>query len=401
MTIQVLEHQPIHAPRYKKELEELAKRSQFLSFDRNGEVIAQNFTGVLRTKGGLTLEILPKVGDLEDKDKAQEILLRMLRALPDFPIKSHLSAALAVKKNSLLEFFIWLFVQEVQRVVKKGLKHDYIQKEENLRFLKGKLLIHEQLKRNYIHKERFFVRYDEYMVDRLENRAIKEALLIVKKLSKSFQNQKSISELLFVFDEVSRLKNPKAFKSHKLDRTMSYYDDAIAWTKLFLFGYSPQVSGGEFGAWSLLFDMNRLFERYVGVKLRNRCEKVKLQDQRYHLFDNPKKSKLIPDIVIDNNVIDNKIIVDTKWKNIKSFNDISPNDLHQLFAYAVKYENATKAVLLFPSFGTKKPLEILKSTICGREVEFRFEYFDLANDQPGEGEISTALCGDSVKPDTI
>ncbi|MRI58009.1 MAG: restriction endonuclease [Epsilonproteobacteria bacterium] len=396
-TIQVLEHQPIHAPRYKKELEELAKRSQFLSFDRSGEVIAQNFVGILRTKGGLTLEVLPKVGDLENKEQAQEILLKMLRVLPDFPIKSHLSAALAVKRNSLLEFFIWLFVQEVQRVVKKGLKHDYIQKEENLHFLKGKLLIHEQLKRNYIHKERFFVRYDEYMVDRLENRAIKEALLIVKKLSRSLQNQKSINELLFVFDEVSRLKNPKAVQSHKLDRTMQYYEEAIAWAKLFLLGYSPQVSGGEFGVWSLLFDMNRLFERYVGVWLKRMCDSIKLQDQSFYLFDEPKIGRLRPDIVIGN-----EIVIDTKWKNVDKFEDISPSDLYQLFAYAAKYPNVKRAILLFPSFDSKEsPLESFKSKIGNREVEFCFDYFNLKNETQIQNLCTASPCGRSAQQDTI
>ena len=38
-------------------------------------------------------------------------------------------------------------------------------RENNLNFYKGKLVVNEQVRRNIAHRERFYVRYDEYLVD--------------------------------------------------------------------------------------------------------------------------------------------------------------------------------------------------------------------------------------------
>ena len=58
------------------------------------------------------------------------------------------------------------------------------------------------LNRNYIHKEKFYVQYQEFTRDRIENRLIKTALLYLYKKSKSNSNVKRIREFLFVFDEI-------------------------------------------------------------------------------------------------------------------------------------------------------------------------------------------------------
>ncbi len=383
MTIQVLEYQPIYvSQKYQKELEELAKKTQFLGFNRSGKIIAQNYVGIVRTKKGLTLEILPKVGDLKNPQIAQKILLKMLQALPTFPLKHYQDASLATQKHSLLEIFISLFVQEVQRVVKKGIGRAYVQKEENLRFCRGKLIIHEQIRRNLIHKERFFVRYDEYRVDRLENRILKEALLVARKLSSSLSNQRGIDELLCFFGEVSRLKELHRLKYLVLERTMGYYEDALRWAKLFLFGEYPKVGAGEFGAWSLLFDVGRLFERYVGARLQRLCSGVKLQDRSRYLFDDPKIRHLKPDIVIRD-----EVVVDTKWKEVKRFEDISSIDLYQLFAYGVRYPKVKRVVLLVPSLKETKVLGSYRVHICEKDVKFECRYFCL-KDENG----SLSLC---------
>ena len=118
---------------------------------------ARNYVGVLQTKGGLTIEILPKIADKTDTDKSKAVFIKMLRTLKNFPFKSSNLASLKTQNLPLLEIFISMFLCELEALVKKGIKSDYVALEENLNFLKGKLNINEQIKRNSVHKERFYV----------------------------------------------------------------------------------------------------------------------------------------------------------------------------------------------------------------------------------------------------
>ena len=48
-----------------------------------------------------------------------------------------------------------MYLQEVRQILKQGLKSGYIEKEDNLHFYKGKLMVNEHIRQNLSHKERF------------------------------------------------------------------------------------------------------------------------------------------------------------------------------------------------------------------------------------------------------
>lgn len=323
-----------------------------------GEILqAQNYVGVIQTKDGTTIEILPKIQDLSE-EKSKDILIKMLKTLKDSPFKHFNMAHLKSSKMPLLEIFITMFLEELANLVRKGIKSDYITKEENLKFLKGKLKINEQIKQNYIHKERFFVEFQEYMNDRVENRLIKTTLQYLYKKSKINRNQQRIQEFLFVFDEITPSNDIKNdFSKVKLNRQMKDYEQVLLWCKTFLLENSFSPYKGDDIAFALLFDMNLLFESYVGSYLRKKGLHVSLQDKGKHLVEEPNKFALKPDIVITKE--DTILIADTKWKIIKEEKDISQNDMYQLFAYGKKYHCDTQPCnqmyLIYPKDGENQP----------------------------------------------
>ena len=196
-------------------------------------------------------------------------------------------AHLKNRKMPLLEIFISMFLDELSHHLKRGIKSDYILKEENLRFLKGKLKIGEQIKKNFIHKERFFVEYDEFISDRVENRLIKTTLRYLYKKSRSNRNQQRIREFLFVFDDVGVSHHIKTdFAKVKLNRQMKDYEQVLLWCKTFLLGNSFSPYKGDDVAFALLFDMNLLFESYVYDSLRRKKEELKIE------FNKIKKAKV-------------------------------------------------------------------------------------------------------------
>jgi 5-methylcytosine-specific restriction enzyme subunit McrC len=316
-----------------------------------GKVLqAQNYVGVIQTKDGTTIEILPKIQNV-DENKSKDILIKMLKTLKKSPFKNFNTANLKASKMPLLEIFIFMFLEELAKLVQKGIKSDYVEKEENLKFLKGKLKISEQIKQNSIHKERFFVLYKEFSSDRVENRLSKTTLEYLYKKSKSNKNQQRIREFLFVFDEIKISHNIKTdFEKVKLNRQMKDYEQVLLWCKTFLLENSFSPYKGNDIAFALLFDMNLLFESYVYDYLKKYAdfENIKNQDKKHHLaYENEKgKFALKPDIVMN----DGEIIVDTKWKILsesKSNQGISQSDMYQLYAYGKKYKSKN-LYLIYP-----------------------------------------------------
>ena len=335
---------------------------------------ARNYVGVLQTKSGLTIEILPKIADKTDTDKSKAVFIKMLRTLKNFPFKSSNLASLKTQNLPLLEIFISMFLCELEALVKKGIKSDYVALEKNLNFLRGKLNINEQIKRNSIHKERFYVGYSEFLSDIKINRIIKTTLKFLYKRSNSSNNQQKIRELLFIFDEVSECGDYKNFFAKLvINRQVKHYEQTLLWCKIFLLGNSFTPHKGDDLGFALLFDMNKLFESYVGNFIKKKHADVSLQHSEKHLIEDPKSFKLRPDIFLKD-----KFIADTKWKIISSRDDISQADLYQLYAYGKKHPCDSKLHLIYPKID-----DIRQKTMKFRyddEMLLEILYFDLEKD---------------------
>ena len=335
---------------------------------------ARNYVGVLQTKSGLTIEILPKIADKTDTDKSKAVFIKMLRTLKNFPFKSSNLASLKTQNLPLLEIFISMFLCELEALVKKGIKSDYVALEENLNFLKGKLNINEQIKRNSVHKERFYVGYSEFLSDIKINQIIKTTLKFLYKKSNSSKNQQKIREFLFMFDEVSTCDDYKNFfEKLIINRQVKHYEQTLLWCKIFLLGNSFTPHKGDDLAFALLFDMNALFESYVGDFIKKSFPGTILQHSEKHLIEYPKSFKLRPDIFLEG-----EFIADTKWKIVKSRDDISQADLYQLYAYGKKYE-CGELYLIYPKIDgvEQKPMKFRYED----EMWLEILYFDLEKDE--------------------
>lgn len=331
------------------------KTAQYLKITTKkgfGKVLqAQNYVGVIQTKDGTIIEILPKIKNATI-EKSKDILIKMLKTLKNSPFKNLSVANLKSSKIPLFEIFISMFLEELTVLVRNGIKSDYISKEENLKFLKGKLKISEQIKYNTIHKERFFVQYEEFISNRVENRLIKTTLQFLYNKSKLNKNQQRIREFLFVFDDIKVSHNIKTdFSKIKLNRQMKDYEQVLLWCKTFLFENSFSPYKGNDIAFALLFDMNLLFESFVYsyLKKSSNFQDIKSQDRTHYLaYENGiGRFRLKPDIVINGG----KIIADTKWKILsedKAYNGVLQDDMYQLYAYGTKYDNCEKIYLIYP-----------------------------------------------------
>ncbi len=389
---------------FYKELEDFAKNNEsLLGFKSKNALKAKNYVGIIQTKSGV-LEILPKCTNLdsykEKKDKSlkvsksklnhaytisngnklytnfsyfqeykivknikvkkwysikeinfnpKNLLINMLKTLKNSPFKKSQISSLQIAKMPLLEVFITMFLDEFDSVYKKGLMRSYVSSEENRTFLKGKLLFNEHIKSNLIHKERFFTSSDEFVLDIAPNRLIKSTLNFLK--SKTSLNKFKIIKAMQMLDEVEFSKNYEKDFSFKISRHFDYYENILSWCKVFLQNQSFAPYKGKNEAFALLFPMEKLFENYVAYmfKLANPSENIKTQSSgKYLISKNDEKCFMLkPDLYIEN-----KMILDTKWKIPDDNEDekkhgISQSDLYQMFAYANKYE-IKEIYLIYP-----------------------------------------------------
>ena len=113
---------------------------------------AKQYVGVLETKSGLSIEILPKITNIDNIAENKFIFLNMLRTLKNSPFKHFNMVNLNYNKMNILEIFITMFCKELAFIIKRGIKQDYISQTNNSKFLKGHFEITKHFKINLINK---------------------------------------------------------------------------------------------------------------------------------------------------------------------------------------------------------------------------------------------------------
>jgi 5-methylcytosine-specific restriction enzyme subunit McrC len=158
-----------------------------------------------------------------------------------------------------------------------------------------------------------------------------------------------IGNLMLYFPEMPDIKiSPAIFDRIVLDRKTKHYEGAIKIARLILLRLSPDISRGSDEVLALMFDMNKLWEKFIYVSLRkNREEGLIVNEQSPKKFwraQGGSASTMRPDIVVK---MDNRcVVLDTKWKSLKGSNP-SPEDLRQMFVYH-QYFEAERVALVYP-----------------------------------------------------
>ena len=368
----------------QEEKKEGERMFSIFSKGKKRQIKTKNYVGVIETSKGLTLEILPKIFfDYSDEDYNTELIdtkkvfLKMLSKLKNSPFLNISSAHLKTSSSfPLLEVFIENYIAEIKKIIRGGLKSQYIDKQENLNFLKGKIVNSLNIKHNHSNKAKFYCTFDEFSDNMVYNQLIKTTLLKLNRISKSHYNRTSILQLLHHFDPVKESTDfiSDFRKVSGSNRLYLNYKQAISWSEVFLMNKSFTNFSGNSKNMAILFPMERIFEDYVGYLMKTYADghEIKTQDKSYYLVSNHKdknKFRLKPDIVATNEINNEQLIFDTKWKLLdeskekKNYN-ISQSDMYQLYAYGKKYDlknglsTEPKLVLLYPSNPNfQKPLD--------------------------------------------
>lgn len=352
-----------------------------------------NFVGVVQTPCGTLLEVLPKhtnhAGD-EAAAESRALLIKMLSVALDLPVRSTDKTDIESFRHPLLEWVMKQFVLSLDHLVKRGLRFDYQRVEEEQRYLRGQLDVVKQLRQPPGRAHIFNIRHDLFLPDRPENRLLKAALMRVCKTTKQPDTWRLSHELAGLLAEIPSSKDIQSdFRQWQNDRLMAHYQPVRPWCELVLGQQMPLALRGKTQGISLLFPMEKLFERYLEVQLRKQLPApytLKAQAASLSLCNHGDGDmfQLRPDLLVQQNQ-KNILVLDAKWKLI-STNDrenkygLSQADFYQLFAYGHKYlAGKGEMLLIFPrtdNFASVLPPFDFSSTLRLWVVPF-----DLKNDE--------------------
>jgi 5-methylcytosine-specific restriction enzyme subunit McrC len=306
--------------------------------------------GVIHTPCGTTIEILPKhtaSAKEYDKHASRRLLRRLIQSMFELTAREVGQASLETFDAPLNEWVMARFLEELDRVVRKGLRFDYQRVEEEQPFLRGQLDFVAQLRQPPGREHRFQIRHDIFTSNRPENRLLRSALEIVRRQTSRTDSWRSAHELCVRLAEVPQSTNVSDdFRAWGNDRLLAHYRAARPWCEIILLHSMPLALNGATPGLSLLFPMEKVFEQHVAVCLRRQLDprcRIRTPAASEYLchLDGKRMFRLEPDILVE--FPDGRAwVLDAKWKLIDEHDStgkygLSQSDFYQLFAYGQRY----------------------------------------------------------------
>lgn len=326
---------------------------------------ARGVVGVVAAQG-CALEILPKI-DIPGEQGAEAVgsirrrLVHMLAVALDLRIEAGQVTALDWQQETLLEILIRLFSTKLIDSVREGMPRRYLQHHDDLPVLHGRLEAKRQFTTLAANPALLACHYDALTVDIALNQIMKAAVLRLVRIARTTANQMRLRELSFAYADVADVPvTALRWDAVVLDRTNSRWRELLNLARLLLGDRFQTTSSGGSDGFSLLFEMNVLFEEYVARMLKRGLAgsdlRVVSQGGRLYCLQTEDQRGLFqtrPDILIKrgNEVLQ---VIDTKWKRIATRVDdpkrgVSQGDVYQMMAYGELYRS-NSLTLLYPHY---------------------------------------------------
>ncbi len=325
---------------------------------------ARGVVGVIAADG-CALEILPKI-DLPPETGAatrtggiRKRLIHMLAIALDLRIETGELTDHDCQRETLLEILIRLFSARLADAVRQGMPRRYITCADDRPALRGRLNVVRQFTTLAASPQKLACRYGTLSIDIPLNRIMKAAVTRLARVSCSAGNQRRLRELAFAYAAVSDV--PVAmlrWDAVVIDRTNARWQQLLNLARLLLGERFQTTSSGADSGFSLLFEMNTLFEEYIARMLARAMagtgRNVVAQGGRIYCLEASDGAGLFqtrPDILVKQGGAVERII-DTKWKRVAQRIDdpkqgIVQADIYQMMAYGQLYR-CPRLTLLYP-----------------------------------------------------
>tara|TARA_B100000579_G_scaffold393371_1_gene369947 strand:+ start:2022 stop:3134 length:1113 start_codon:yes stop_codon:yes gene_type:complete len=283
--------------------------------------------------------------------------------------------------TSMIDLLSKILVNGVVQLLKRGLDKQYIEREDDISSIKGKINFTQSINRNLFSNAKASCTYDEFDVNIINNQILKSTmyrLLRSSEVDRSIRNE--IKTIYFKFNEVSLIDLKSSdFKKIKIHRNNYFYDFLLKVCKLI---HDQQVfdeGNGEYRFTDFIRDdkkMPYLFESFVLNFYKKEFKGIfHASSKRLHfkflpIGDSDKNllPSMLTDIFLESK--EKRIIIDTKYypkalaqrsyKNkdgSESVNEtFKSNNIYQMFTYLKHSEEVgndktftSEGMLLYPT----------------------------------------------------
>ena len=224
---------------------------------------------------------------------------------------------------------------EAQRAFARGLLHGYREEEDALQTVRGRIRLHDQISRRSGFILPVEVRYDEFTDDILENRLIKAAASRLSRMRlRSTRARGELSWVDGMLAQVSLVEfDASDVPEARFDRLNEHYRGVVGLARLILRHSAFESGRGDVRASGFLMDMNRLFQDFLTVALREAlgASSTRLRSDHEITLDEDDRAKLKPDLSWWEGGTCT-FVGDAKYKNLTG-KSVPGADLYQLLAY--------------------------------------------------------------------
>lgn len=260
----------------------------------------------------------------------------------------------------LVEFLIHM----VNLLLQRGFYKSYIRTEDNLEYLRGKIMFKENLIENYGIQNKLFCSFDELTSDVLENRIIKYTVSFL--LQCNYFNKRTESNLSLCYSRLNEIGlvpiYESSFSTIEYSPLNMHYKPILSLCKIFLEDSLLNIKNmGEKTGISFLIDMNKIFENFVANLLIEQIGTNQIVIQKVEYPEvNDYRLSIRPDIQIQKNGKP-LLVLDTKYRLLEQDNTPSIQHVSQMSLYSLT-TGVSKCALVYVG-NHKLDLYYLKSNL--------------------------------------
>lgn len=295
--------------------------------------------------------------------------------------------------DTLIEILALALGAAARRAFARGVLHGYRTEEEALHTVRGRIMVAEQIRRRFGMGVPVEVRYDDFTDDILENRLVKAAGALLRRMRiRNQHSRKGLQWIAATLGDVSNVQySPKEIPEVEFGRLNEHYREVVGLSRLILRHWTYEAERGAVRARGFLIDMNVVFQEFVTRALR---EELRVSERTFRsdneiprvTLDANGRIRLRPDLSWWDGAVC-MFVGDAKYKRI-DYKQVPNADLYQLLAYVTALD--LPGGLLVYAKGEKveptryrvkhadKALEVVALDLSGSIEDLRVRVRDLA-----------------------
>jgi 5-methylcytosine-specific restriction enzyme subunit McrC len=355
--------------------EEVQHFIQFLH--KNKELKSNKFVGVIHYEDQ-TINLLPKI--FYDGSETTEYDVKIINShilwwlsyCRKLRFPNYLSG-LNSQQSDFFEILIYLFSKYTKELLNSSVYQRYIEVENELSFIKGRLNFNEYINQNLARGRNHKVNciYDSFEIDNPFNQCIKNVSKLLLSATKDVQTKRNLNDILFLLNEVSEvIISSEECKRIQFNPLFTDFETVRDYCILFLENSVSFNYKNDLKLFAFLLPMEYVFEDFIFGFIDKEIEGVNPKGQARGIYlDEAKNFGLKPDLILDLGY--KRIIADTKYKLVYSDDTdpkkgISQSDLYQMLAYAVRF--GIQEIKLFYPHSIATELQSKVATIGIKDV---------------------------------